>query len=129
MSSKLILGGVDELLAELDRLAPELTREAIALQQTIANDTAAAIRAAYPSVTGTLRGSVQVDRLSSTSPARVFSRVTVTAPYAEHVEFGTATTTPTPAFVPLTRIGREQFAQAVIDRVKARGLVVGGDLR
>ena len=129
MSAKLTLGGVDELLAELARLAPDLTTEAVALQQTIAHQTAAAIRAAYPSVTGTLRGSVQVDRLSSTSPARVFTSVTVTAPYAHFVEFGTATTTPTPAFVPLTRIGREQFTQAVIARVKARGLVVGGDLR
>ena len=129
MASKLTLGGVDELLAELGRLAPALTTEAIGLQQAIATETAAAIRAAYPSVTGTLRASVQVARLNSTSPARVFTEVTVTAPYAHFVEFGTATTTPTPAFVPLTRIGRDHFAQAVINRVKAHGLVVGGDLR
>jgi hypothetical protein len=129
MASKLILGGVDELLNEITRLAPDLTQEAIGLQQSIANETVAAIRAAYPSVTGTLRNSVQVERLSSTSPARVFTQVTVTAPYAHFVEFGTATTTPTPAFVPQTRIGRERFTDAVIQRVKNRGLVVGGDLR
>jgi HK97 gp10 family phage protein len=129
MGAKLILSGVDELLAEISRLSPDLTTEAIGLQQSIANETAAAIRAAYPSATGALRASVQVERLSSSSPARVFTQVTVTSPYAEYVEFGTATTTPTPAFVPLTRIGRERFTQTVIDRVKAKGLVVGGDLR
>jgi HK97 gp10 family phage protein len=129
MPTTLTLRGFDELQAELERLTPELTREAIALQQSIANETAAAVRAAYPSATGALRASVQVERLSSTSPARTFTQITVTAPYAEHVEFGTAHTTPTPAFVPQTRIGRERFTDAVIARVRAAGLVVGGDLR
>ena len=129
MATKMILGGVDELLAEITRLAPDLTQEAIGLQQSIANETVAAIRTAYPAATGALRASVQVERLSSTSPARVFTQVTVTSPYVEYVEFGTATTTATPAFVPLTRIGRERFTDAVIQRVKNRGLVVGGDLR
>ena len=129
MATKMILGGIDELLAEFARLAPDLTTEAIGLQQSIANETVAAIRAAYPSVTGTLRNSVHVERLSSTSPARVYTQVTVDAPYAHFVEFGTVTTTPTPAFVPQMRIGRERFTAAVIARVKARGLVVGGDLR
>ena len=59
----------------------------------------------------------------------MFTQIVVTAPYAHFVEFGTATTTPTPAFVPQSRIGRERFTAAVISRVKARGLVVGGNLR
>jgi Bacteriophage HK97-gp10, putative tail-component len=129
MSSALILGGVDELLAELARLAPDLTGEAAQLQQTIAIDTATAIRAAYPAVTGALRASVQVERLTSASPARVYTEVTVAAPYAHFVEFGTADRAPNPAFVPLTRQGRERFAQAVVDRVKDHGLVVSGVLR
>jgi len=129
MAAALRLTGVDELLAELQLLAPDLAAEVGPLQQSIANETAAAIRAAYPSVTGTLRNSVRVARESSTSPARVFTRIEVTAPYAHFVEFGTVTTTATPAFVPLTRIGRERFTDAVIARVRARGLVVGGDLR
>jgi HK97 gp10 family phage protein len=129
LATKLTIAGVERLLAELEHLAPGLTAEAVTLQKAIAVETAAAIRAAYPSDTGRLRASVQVSRLSSTSPARVFSTLTVTAPYAEYVEFGTATRTATPAFVPQMRIGRERFAEAVIARVKARGLVVGGDLR
>ena len=129
MASTLNLGGVEELLRELEALAPGLTSEASTLQSSIASETVAAIRAAYPSVTGALRASVQAERLSSTSSARVFTQVTVSSPYVEYVEFGTAHTTPTPTFVPLTLIGREQFAKAVIDRVKARGLDVGGDLR
>ena len=128
MSTRMTLRGVDELLTDLTRLAPDLTSEASTLQQTMAADTAAAIRAAYPSETGRLRASVHVERLQSTSGARVYTEVTVDAPYAHFVEFGTARTAPNPAFVPLTRQGRERFAQAVIDRVQARGLVVGGKL-
>jgi hypothetical protein len=128
MSAKLTLRGVDDLLAELARLAPDLTREASTLQHTIAEDTVTAIRAAYPSVTGRLRNSVRAERLSSGSRSRVFTEVTVAAPYAHFVEFGTATTRPRAAFVPLTRQGRERFAAAVIDRVEARGLVVKGVL-
>ena len=127
MGAKLILRGVDELLTDLTRLAPDLTREAVGLQQATTSEAAAAIRNAYPSVTGRLRNSVQVARLSSSSPARVFTEVTVTAPYAHFVEFGTARTAPTPAFVPITRRAREQFARTVIARVKAHGLVVGGE--
>jgi len=126
MATTMKLGGVEELLAELAALAPDLTTEAIALQQTVTAETADALRAAYPSVTGNLRASVQVARESSTSSARVFSRVTVTAPYAHFYEFGTVHTSPSPTFVPITRHGREQFAQSVIARVKAHGLTVGG---
>ena len=129
LATKLTIAGVERLLAELEALTPGLTADAVRIQQAIAVETAAAIRAAYPSDTGRLRDSVRVSRLSSTSPARVFSTITVTAPYAEYVEFGTAHTAPNPAFVPNMRIGRERFAEAMIARVKAQGLVVGGDLR
>jgi len=128
MSAKLSIRGVDALLADLADLAPDLTREAAARQQARALDAAAAIRAAYPSVTGRLRNSVQVARLSSQSKARVFTEVTVSAPYAHFVEFGTARTAPNPAFVPITRRAREAFAEEMIDRVEARGLVVRGAL-
>ena len=129
LGTKLMIKGVARLLADLEELTPGLTAEAVTIQKQIAVETAAAIRAAYPSDTGRLRASVQVNRLDSTSPARVFSTITVTAPYAEYVEFGTAHMTPTPAFVPNMRIGRERFAAAMIAHVKARGLLVGGDVR
>lgn len=126
MPSHLKLTGVDELLAELEKLTPELTTEAAQLQQRIANTTAAELRGAYAVVTGRLRESVRVVREVSNSPARIFSRIEVTAPYAHFYEFGTVATGPRPTFVPITRRGRETFVTAVIDRVKATGLVVRG---
>jgi HK97 gp10 family phage protein len=129
MATELKLTGVDELLAELARLAPDLTAEASTLERTIAEQTAEQLRAALPVVTGRLRASVQVQRESSTSPARVFTRIAVTAPYAEHVEYGTHRTPPRPVFVPITRRGREAFAKAVSAAVKATGLKVTGELR
>jgi Bacteriophage HK97-gp10, putative tail-component len=129
MPTKLHLSGVDELLDELARLTPELTDDAVTLQQRTTAETAAELRGAYAVVTGQLRGSVQVKREGSASPARVFSRIEVTAPYAHFYEFGTVNTEPHPTFVPITRRGREAFTAAVVERVKAAGLVVGGDLR
>ena len=128
MPAKLIIRGVDTLLADLARLAPDLTREAGHLQHASATAAAADVRAAYPAVTGRLRQSVQVARLTSQSPARVYTEVTVTAPYAHFVEFGTARTAPNPAFVPITRRAREDFVDRIIARVEGRGLVVGGAL-
>jgi HK97 gp10 family phage protein len=126
MASELRLSGVDELLAELMRLAPDLAAEAGPVQASIAAQTAAEIRAGLPSDTGRLRDSVTVQREGSNSPARVFTRVSVTAPYAHFVEFGTARTVPAAVFVPATRRGREQFADAMVERVRARGLTVTG---
>lgn len=127
MAAHLDLGGIDELLAELGTLAPDLAAEAGPLELQIAEQTAEAVRAAYPVVSGGLRGSVQVMRGDSTSPARVFAQVVVTAPYAEFYEFGTSRTPPAPTFVPITRRGRETFVSAVVARVKAKGLTVTGN--
>ena len=127
MATRMILTGVDELLAEMARLSPDLAAEAVGLQIAAANDTADALRAALPVATGVLRGSVQVQREGSISPARVFTRIAVTAPYAEFVEFGTSRTAPTPAFVPITRRGREAFVKTIIGRVRDRGLTIHGE--
>jgi hypothetical protein len=127
MASQLRLTGVDEFLAELARLAPDLAAEAASLQGSLAGETAAELRAAYPSLTGQLRASVTVEREGSASPARVFTRLSVTAPYIEYYEFGTARTEPHPTFGPIVRRGREAFLRAVIARVKRRGLLVGGE--
>jgi len=129
MATELKLTGVDELLDELRRLTPDLTADAVTLERTIAEQTAEQLRAALPVVTGRLRASVQVQRESSVSPARVFTRIAITAPYAEHVEYGTSRVPPRPVFVPITRRGREAFAKAVSAAVKATGLHVTGELR
>lgn len=126
MASALRLTGVDELLAELERLAPDFVAETRPLQESTAEETADALRAAYPVRTGQLRASVQVQRESSQSPARLFTRVAVTAPYAEFYEFGTSRTAPNPTFTPITNRGRRNFLEAVIARVRARGLQVSG---
>jgi len=128
MATELKLTGVDELLAELRQVTPELTAEAGTLERTIAEQTAEQIRAALPVRTGRLRASVVVQRETSTSPARVYTRVAVTAPYAELVEFGTSRRPPRPVFVPLTRRGHETFAKAVRAAIEATGLAVKGTL-
>lgn len=127
MANEVRITGLDELLADLARLAPDLAAEARPLQARAAEATASELRAAYPSVTGELRNSVQVDAESSASEARVFSRLSVTSRHAAFYEFGTAHTAPHPTFTPIARRGRAAFLADVIDRVKARGLVVSGD--
>ena len=129
MPSVLRLDGVDALLSELARLAPDLMAESRPLQAAIAERTADQVRAALPVATGALRASVQVVRDGGAGPARLVSRVVVGAEYAAFVEFGTPFMPPRPVFVPATRRGREAFAAAVIARVRAHGLVVGGELR
>jgi len=129
MATELKLTGVDELLDELRRVTPDLTADAAARQRTTAEQMAEQLRAALPVVTGRLRASVVVQHESSTSPARVFTRIAVTAPYAEHVEYGTARVPPRPVFVPVSRRGREAFAKAVLERVRDTGLHVTGELR
>ena len=126
MATELTLTGVDELLAALARLAPDLAAEAAARQTAIAAEAVEAIRAALPSVTGTLRASVQAQREPSTSPVRVFTRLAVTAPYAHFVEFGTARTPPRPVFAPAQRRAREAFVKDVIATIRAQGLTVTG---
>lgn len=126
MASLLKLTGIDELLAELARLAPDLAAEAAPLQLSTAEATADELRAAYPVVTGRLRASVQVEREGSISPARVFTRIAVTAPYAEFFEFGTSRLPPRPTFIPVTNDGRRAFRDAVVARVESRGLTVTG---
>ena len=127
MPAELKLGGVDELLAELQALVPDLVADTRPLEFAMAQDTAQTLRAAYPVVTGQLAGSVVVEPESSASRARVFTRLANTAPYAEFYEFGTAHQAASPTFVPITRRGREAFVKTVIARVERTGLDVSGE--
>jgi len=127
MPSSLRLAGVDELLDELIRLAPDLAIEAGPLERAAAAATADELRAALPMATGALRASVAVEPLGVTTSGRVATNVVVTAPHALYVEFGTARTPPRSTFVPVTRRGRQAFVRTIMDRVRDRGLVVGGD--
>lgn len=127
MASSIQLSGVDDFLAELARLAPDLADEATTLEDSHAQETARELRAAYPAVTGRLRASVQVQRVGTNSPARVATQLQVTAPYAEFFEFGTSRTAPHPTFVPIQTRGRAAFVASVVDRVKARGLQIHGE--
>ena len=125
MPATLTLTGVDDLLKALDRLAPDLTAAAGALETAMADDAVSALRASVPVKTGRLRNSIHVQRGAS-SGTRVSTQIVVGAPYAHFVEFGTARTPPRPAFVPIVRRARERFVQAVIDRVEDAGLEVKG---
>ena len=129
MPSILRLAGVDELLRELAGLAPDLLAESRPLVAAQAARTADEVRAALPVATGALRASVHVVTPGGTGPGRLATRVVVGADYAEFVEFGTPLMPARPVFVSAVRRGRQAFAAAVIARVRARGLVVGGETR
>ena len=129
MPSILRLAGVDELLRELARLAPDLLAESRPLVAAQAARTADEVRAALPVATGALRASVHVVTPGGTRPGRLATRVVVGADYAAFVEFGTPLMPPRPVFVPAVRRGRQAVAAAVIARVRARGLSVGGETR
>jgi len=126
MSIRLQLDGVTEWQRELATLTPDLAEGAAAQQRTIAEQAAEEIRGRLPVVTGRLRASVIVQREPGRTPGRVFTRIAVTAPYAEHVEFGTSRVAPRPVFVPVTRRARDTFVKAVIDEVRQTGLKVTG---
>jgi len=126
MSIRLKLDGVTELQRELATLTPDLAEAAAAQQRTIGEQAAENIRARLPVVTGRLRASVIVQREPGRTPGRVFTRIAVTAPYAEHVEFGTSRVAPRPVFAPGTRRAKDAFAKAVIEEVRATGLKVTG---
>ena len=127
MPATLTLTGFDALLQALERLAPDLTDAAGALESAIAAEAVQALRARVPLHTGRLRNSIQATR-TTTSGARVRTAIVMGAPYAHFVEFGTARTPARPAFVPITRRARERFVTAVVDRVRNEGLTVTGDV-
>ena len=129
MPSILRLAGVDDLLRELVGLAPDLLAESRPLVAAQAARTADEVRAALPVATGALRASVHVVTPGGTRPGRLATRVVVGADYAAFVEFGTPLMPPRPVFVPAVRRGRQAVAAAVIARVRAKGLSVGGETR
>lgn len=127
MASELRLGGVKELIAELETLVPDFVTATTPLGRAHAEQTADALRAAYPSITGQLRASVAVDTAAGKRPGRTFARVVARAPYAEWFEFGTAHAAPSPTFVPTTRRGRATFVGAVVAFVRGQGFQVTGE--
>jgi Bacteriophage HK97-gp10, putative tail-component len=128
MPNRVELGGVDELLDELERLAPGLTAEAAPLQATAADRAADALRAAYHrGTTGLLADSVAVVTEAGRTPHRLFTRVVNRAPYAGYYEFGTRRSRAFPTFVPITRRARRELVQRIADLVRQHGLDVRGD--
>ena len=74
MPSVLRLDGVDALLSELARLAPDLLAETRPLQAAITDRTADEVRANLPVDTGALRASVHVVTPGGTGPGRLATR-------------------------------------------------------
>lgn len=90
MASKFIWNGLVEAQAELTRFPAELRTEAGALVERTAQEAAAAIRTAYPAVTGTsLRDRVVVQRASGSGLFRILATVKNTSPLASIFEDGT----------------------------------------
>jgi len=126
MATEIQFTGITELLAALERLAPDLAAAAVTQEKAIATQTVEAIRAGYPLVTGTLRNSVQIQKQGSTTPVRPFTQIAVTAPYATLVEFGMARTAPRPVFIPAIRRAREALVKDVVEKIRQQGLTVTG---
>lgn len=126
MPNRLVLGGFDELRAELKSLAPDLQRESSPVLARFADRAKAQIAAAYPAITGALRAGVAVVARQARGIATLLT-LQSNAPYAHIYEFGSARQRPRPTFLPIQDRERRESVVAVAELVKAKGLQVIGD--
>lgn len=125
MPNKLVLGGFEELRAELVKLPDELNRDADPILIRYARATESEVVAAYPRVTGKLREGVRIVERVARGLATLYTLVT-SAPYAHIFEFGSVHQRPRATFLPITETGRRQAVTAVVAMVESKGLVVRG---
>jgi hypothetical protein len=85
----------------------------------------AAVKAAYPVVTGALRDGVRILERVPRGIAVLYTVVT-SAPHAHIYEFGSVRTRPTATFLPITERERRASVAAVAGMVEGHGLEVRG---
>ena len=127
MASRVVLSGVDELIAELQRLPAHLRDEGNGILAASARRTRDLVSGAYKVITGTLAGSVKIVGVSSSSPYRLRARVESQAPYARFYEFGTARQPSRPTFVPIAQREQTSAMKKIVALVRSTGLEVTGD--
>lgn len=126
MPNKLVLGGFDELLAELAAL-PETARDgADPILKAGAEGAQTAVQAAYPVLTGELRAGVQVEHRQARGMA-AFYQLASRAPHAHIYEFGSMHQRPRATFLPLSEQARRASVNEVITYVEGLGLKVTGN--
>jgi hypothetical protein len=126
MSAKLELRGFDDLIRDLTALPATLNHGADPILLRYARQAEAQLVAAYPVVTGALRGGVKIVERTARGVATLYTLVS-SAPHAHLFEFGTARTTPRATFLPITERDRRAATAAVSDLVRDQGLTVHGD--
>ena len=114
--------GLEEHMRELEALPATVVSTADAIASSKAEATAAALRAAYPVVTGHLRDSVTIER--HTSGGTVAVSVINTAEYAIPFEYGGAERPAGKVFVPITLRGRRQTVGAIVGELRELGATV-----
>lgn len=127
MPSRLELRGVDELIAELERLPTHVRDGARAILETAASRTRDRVTAAYRNITGRLIGGVKVVSAQTARRFAVKTRVESQTYYARFYEFGTARQPSRPTFVPIAQREQTDAMQKVVELVRATGLEVTGD--
>lgn len=114
--------GLAEHMREIEQLPHTVVAMADARASSAAEATAAALRAAYPVVTGHLRDSVTIER--HTSGGTVSVSVINTAEYAIPFEYGGAERPAGKVFVPITARGRRQTFGAIVGGLRELGATV-----
>ena len=114
--------GLAEHMREIAALPHTVVQSADAIASSKAEATAAALRAAYPVVTGHLRDSVTVER--HTSGGTVAVSVINTAEYAIPFEYGGADRPAGKVFVPIVLRGRRQTFGAIVGALREMGATV-----
>jgi hypothetical protein len=127
MPSELRLGGVDVLIAELERTSPDLADETAPEIENATDRTETRTRDAYPVVSGDLRDGVRKVPVSTGRRYRLHTRVVSGAAHAHFYEFGTVRTRAHPTFLPIARQEQVAMVKRVVAIVRAHGLQVTGD--
>lgn len=125
MPNKLVLGGFDELRAELAALPEASKRDAAPILLRRARLAEAELIDEYPSITGGLRAGVRIVERAARGVASLYTLVT-SAPYAHIFEFGSSRQRPRATFLPISERERRAAVEVVADMIEEKGLVVRG---
>lgn len=135
-NNRLVITGLAEFYEALRNLPSEMTADAAPIVSSRADQAGAQIRAAYPEVTGNLKGHVTVTH-GAFGRFGVASIVKSTAKHAYMYENGTqarqtdlganrGAMPPAHVFVPIIIRNRREMLQQLIAIVEKQGLVVTG---
>lgn len=112
MSIGLKWHGLSELRRDLQTLAADMAHEAQPRVTAAAEQAAAHMRARAPYDTGRLRASIVVQP-ETRGPNAASTRLTVRAPYAVYLEYGTRYMRPRSLFIPILNASRRAMLEDI----------------